>query len=195
MKRLLLIVLLATGTLASAQLVPKPLTFRATAASAEMPDPPLLGPFTELFQTLGRPKPFSVVANTDMPEPAALNLTFTPAKTAEAVPFHKRIFIAEVVAYTVPNILDGVTTVRVVRRGFTEEPFPWGSAELLGTRPGIARYTLIMGGVQAAVTFASYKLEHSRSRKLRLLGHSLMVNRSVVHTVCFVSNLRLGPTP
>jgi hypothetical protein len=49
-----------------------------------------------------------------------------------------------------------------------------------------------MGGMQAAVTFASYKLQHSHSRTLRLLGHSLMVKRSVDHTTCFVSNLRLG---
>jgi len=130
-----------------------------------------------------------------MPGPPVLNPTFKPANTPEVAPFHKRIFIAEVVAYTVPNILDGVTTIRMVRHGFTEEPLPWGSAELIGTRPGIARYTLVMGGVEAAVTFASYKLEHSRNRKLRWLGHSLMVKRSVDHTVCFVSNLGLGPHP
>jgi hypothetical protein len=125
----------------------------------------------------------------------ALNPTSKPAKTPEVSPFHKKIFIAEVVAYTVPNVLDGITTIRGVRRGFTEEPFPRGSAELLGSRPGVVRYTLIMGGIQAAVTFAAYKLEHSRSRTLRLVGHSLMVNRSVDHATCFVSNLRLGPTP
>jgi hypothetical protein len=196
MKRLLLIVLLVAGTLASAQQLPKPQPFRATAALAEMPDLHLLGPLTETSQTSGRPKSLSLVANADMPEPAPLNPTFKPAfkpaNTSEVARFHKKIFIAEVVAYTVPNILDGVTTVRAVRRGFTEQPLPWGSAELIGTRPGIARYTLVMGGMQAAVTFASYKLQHSHSRTLRLLGHSLMVKRSVDHTTCFVSNLRLG---
>jgi hypothetical protein len=195
MKRLLLIVLLVAGTVASAQQAPKTQTFRTTTELAELPDLHLLGSLTEPSLALERPKSLSFVPNADMPEPAPLNPTFKPAKTPEVVSFNKRIFMAEVVAYTVPNILDGVTTVRAVRRGFTEGPLPMGSAELLGQRPGIARYTLIMGGMQVAVTFASYKLEHSRSRTLRLLGHSLMLKRSVDHTVGAVNNLRLGPTP
>jgi hypothetical protein len=195
MKRLLVIVivLLIAGTLASAQQMPARQTLRASADV--VPDPHLLGPLSEPSQTLARPGSFSFLANADTPEPAALNPTLKPATTPEVARFHKRVFIAEVVAYTVPNVLDGVTTASAIRRGFTEEPLPWGSAELIGRRPGVARYTLVMGGIQAAVTFASYKLEHSRSRTLRLLGHSLMIKRAVDHTTCFVSNLRLGPNP
>jgi hypothetical protein len=194
MKRLLLMVLLVVGTLSSAQQMPQPQSFRSTGELAAMPDLHLLGLLTEPSQTWGRPRSFTF-ADADLPEPLALNPTLKPAKTPEVSPFHKKIFIAEVVAYTVPNVLDGITTIRGVRRGFTEEPFPRGAAELLGSRPGVVRYTLIMGGIQAAVTVASYKLEHSRSRTLRFLGHSLMIKRSVDHTTCFVSNLTLGPTP
>ncbi|HEX7288477.1 MAG TPA: hypothetical protein VF532_19995 [Candidatus Angelobacter sp.] len=199
MKRLLLPVLLVAGTLASAQQLPQPQAFRTAAELAGMPSLQLLGPLTEPSLTLERPKSLSLVANADMTAPAPVNPTFKPvirpAKTPEVAFFNKKIFMAEVVAYTVPNILDGVTTVRAIRRGYTEGPLPWGSSQLIGERPGIARYTLVMGGMQAAVTFASYKLEHSRNRTLRLLGHSLMLKRSVDHTVGFVNNVRLGPNP
>jgi hypothetical protein len=194
MKRLLLLVLLM-GTLASAQQLPQLQNYRAPAERVALPDLHLFGPLSALSQTSAHTKSFSFLANADASEPVPLNPVLKPVKTPEVSPFHKKIFVAEVVAYTVPNILDGITTIRGVRRGFTEEPFPRGAAELLGNRPGVVRYTLVMGGIQAAVTFASYKLEHSQSRTLRFLGHSLMVKRSVDHTVCFVNNLTLGPAP
>jgi hypothetical protein len=122
---------------------------------------------------------------------------FTPVlRPVEQKPvFHKKIFFTEFVAYTAANIVDGVTTVRGVRRGFTESSWPRGSAELLGLRPGIARYTATMGAVELGAAFASYRLQHSQNRYLRMLGHSLMFEGTVEHTVGFASNLRLPSQP
>jgi hypothetical protein len=110
-------------------------------------------------------------------------------------PFHKRIFATEVTAYTLANIVDGITTVRGVKRGFTEAPFPRGASEFLGPRPGATRYVLTMGAMQVAANFASYRLQHSHSRVLRLLGHSIMAEGIVDHTSGFVNNLMLGNHP
>ncbi|HVG92291.1 MAG TPA: hypothetical protein VNB54_12440, partial [Alphaproteobacteria bacterium] len=109
--------------------------------------------------------------------------------------FSKKLYVTELAAYTVPNILDGITTVRGVRRGFTESPWPRGSEEILGSRPGIARYTATMGGIEVAVAFASYHLQHSQNRYLRLMGHSLMAEGAVDHTIGFASNLTLPSHP
>lgn len=124
-------------------------------------------------------------------------LLYTPApRIAEPKPaFHKKLFVTELAAYTVPNILDGITTVHGVRRGFTESSWPRGSAELLGSRPGIARYTATMGGLEVAVAFASYRLQHSQNRYLRLMGHSLMAEGAIDHSIGFVSNLGLPSHP
>lgn len=109
--------------------------------------------------------------------------------------FHKKIFMMEFAAYTAANILDGITTVRGVQRGFTEASFPQGASEFLGRRPGAARYALTMGAMQTAATFASYRLQHSHSRVLRMIGHSIMAEGIVDHTSGFVNNLMLGSHP
>jgi hypothetical protein len=130
--------------------------------------------------------------------PPAFRPAFRSTQELEAgrVPqFHKKIFVSEVAAYTVSNILDGITTVRGVNRGFTEASFPKGASEFLGRRPGAARYALTMGAMQTAATFASYRLQHSHSRVLRLLGHSIMAEGIVDHTSGFVNNLMLGSQP
>lgn len=109
--------------------------------------------------------------------------------------FHKKIFMTEFAAYTAANIVDGITTVRGVQRGFTEASFPQGASEFLGRRPGAARYAVTMGAMQTAATFASYRLQHSHSRVLRMIGHSIMAEGIVDHTSGFVNNLMLGSHP
>jgi hypothetical protein len=130
-----------------------------------------------------------------LPDPPVVHPTAKPATPPNLQPFRKKLFIAEIAAYTVPNILDGVSTVRGVRRGFTEAPFPEGAAELLGRRPGATRYVLTMGAMETAAVFASYRLQHSRSRLLRMLGHGLMAEGSIDHSIGFISNLNLGSRP
>jgi hypothetical protein len=152
----------------------------------------------------------SAPAPTDLPEPSSFRLlpqpgalagppalrpVAKPAKLPDLQPFRKKVFVAEIAAYTVPNILDGISTVRGVRRGFTEAQFPEGASELLGRRPGTGRYVLTMGVMEAASVLASYRLLHSRSRVLRMLGHGLMAEGSIDHSVGFISNLSLGTRP
>jgi hypothetical protein len=128
-------------------------------------------------------------------EPPALRPVAKPAKLPNLQPFRRKVFLAEVAAYTVPNILDGISTVRGVRRGFTEAQFPEGASELLGRRPGTGRYVLTMGAMETASVLASYRLLHSRSRVLRMLGHGLMAEGSIDHSIGFISNLSLGRRP
>jgi hypothetical protein len=137
----------------------------------------------------------SSVEMSEMPAPPAFRSTKELAEASRFPQFHKKIFVAEVVAYTVPNILDGITTVRGVKRGFSEAPFPKGASELLGSRPGATRYVLTMGAMQTVATIASYRLQHSRSRVLRMLGHSIMAEGIVDHTSGFANNLMLGNHP
>ncbi|HLW53901.1 MAG TPA: hypothetical protein VKW06_13775 [Candidatus Angelobacter sp.] len=135
-------------------------------------------------------------------EPPSLNTTtealaFTPiARPVEQKPvFHKKVFISEVAAYTVANVLDGITTVRGVRRGFTESSWPRGSAELLGTRPGIGRYAATMGAMEVGAAFISYRLQHSQNRYLRLMGHSFLLEGTVDHSLGSANNLALPSHP
>ncbi len=131
----------------------------------------------------------------EMPVPSAFQSTKELSEAGRFPQVHKKIFVAEVGAYTVANIFDGITTVRGVKRGFTEAAFPKGASEFLGQRPGATRYVLTMGAMQAAATFASYRLQHSHSRVLRMLGHSIMAEGIVDHTSGFVNNLMLGNHP
>jgi hypothetical protein len=139
----------------------------------------------------------SVAAPDPAPASAAVALAYAPVpRPSEQKPaFHKKLFISEMAAFTVANVLDGITTVRGVRRGFTETSWPRGSSELLGARPGIARYTATMGGLELGAAFASYRLQHSQNRYLRMLGHSFMVEGTVEHTMGFASNLTLPSRP
>jgi hypothetical protein len=101
-------------------------------------------------------------------------------KSAEPV-FNKKIFWTEVGGYTVPNILDGFTTI-ARPQGYEEAGFPRGSSFLLGTQPCAARYVVTMGAMQVATSFAAYQLEHSHRRFLRLVGHALMIQGIYAHT-------------
>jgi hypothetical protein len=143
------------------------------------------------------PKFLSVAATEPATTGTAEAMVFTPVpKFTEQKPvFHKKIFISEMAVYTAANVLDGITTVRGVRRGFTESAWPRGSSELLGLRPGIGRYTATMGAMQLGAMFASYRLQHSQNRYLRMMGHSLMMEGIVDHTMGFASNLNLPSQP
>ena len=146
------------------------------------------------FQTS---KFLSVAATEPSSAGAAEALVYAPVpRLSEQKPvFHKKLFISELAVYTAANIVDGITTVRGVRRGFTESAWPKGSSELLGARPGIARYTATMGALELGAAFVSYRLQHSQNRYLRLVGHSFMVEGTVDHTIGFASNLRLPSQP
>ena len=102
--------------------------------------------------------------------------------------FSKKIFWAETGAYSLFNILDGYTTV-VRPPGYQEARFPHGSAFMLGTSPSVARYALIMGGMQVATSFAAYRLEHSQKRFLRLVGHTLMLQGTYAHADGYIGNV------
>jgi hypothetical protein len=139
------------------------------------------------------PAEHSTVEATEFTAPPAFRST--RELEANFPQFHKKIFVTEMAAYTAANILDGITTVRGVQRGFTEAPFPKGASEFLGRRPGASRYALTMGAMQTVATFASYRLQHSHSRVLRMIGHSIMAEGIVDHTSGFVNNLMLGSHP
>lgn len=112
----------------------------------------------------------------------------------DAPSFSKKIFASEVAAYTVSNVLDGYTTVRDTRWGYSEAPFPQGTAYILGSHPDTLRYVAVMGGIEVIKSFAAYKLEHSHKRVWRLLGHGLMLQEVYAHTTGFVNNLQFnGP--
>lgn len=119
---------------------------------------------------------------------ATLNLSPAP-KPSEHV-FSKKIFWTEVGAYTLSNVLDGYTTV-AHPAGYQEAGFPQGSAYLLGKDPSAARYAVTMGLMEAATSFAAYRLEHSRNRFARILGHSLMAQGIYAHTEGYIANVVL----
>lgn len=150
-----------------------------------------------LIPALQAPKLLSVAATEPAAASAAEAMVFSPVPrfTEQKPVFHKKLFISEMAVYTAANVLDGITTVRGVRRGFTESAWPRGSSELLGLRPGIARYTATMGAMQLGAMFASYRLQHSQNRYLRMMGHSLMMEGVVDHTMGFASNLNLPSHP
>ncbi|HEY6272478.1 MAG TPA: hypothetical protein VIX19_10855 [Terriglobales bacterium] len=205
MKRVILALtfLWMTSTILSAQRLsepPQPQLTASTVRPGEGLDVQLL-PLLDLSDA-SKAITAAAAAN-ERPTPEPLEMSAPPAfrstnelSEANRFPqFSKKIFVAEFVSYTVPNILDGITTVRGVQRGFTEAPFPKGASELLGSRPGATRYILTMGAMQTVATIASYRLQHSRSRVLRMLGHSIMAEGIVDHTSGFVNNLMLGSHP
>ena len=195
---------LLSGTTLSAQQLTQPPQTRLTASVAKAGDGPEVEPFylLDLADTSKITTSTSAVAPADHSTAEASEFSAPPAfrstrqLEANAIPeFHKKVFVAEIAAYTAANIMDGITTVRGVQRGFTEAPFPKGASEFLGRRPGAARYSLTMGAMQTAATFASFRLQHSHSRVLRMLGHSIMAEGIVDHTSGFVNNLMLGSHP
>jgi hypothetical protein len=104
--------------------------------------------------------------------------------------FNKKIFWAEAGAFTLSNILDGYTTVSQTP-GYEESPFSEGSLFLLGKHPSVGRYVATMGAIQVATSFAAYRLEHRQKRRLRIVGHALMIQGTYAHTDGFISNVRL----
>jgi hypothetical protein len=194
---------LLIATTLSAQQFTQPAQTRLTASAASAGK----GSDAELLQLLDladssktptsaaavAPAEHSIVEGTEFTAPPAFRST--RELEAPLPQFHKKVFVTEVAAYTAANILDGITTVRGVQRGFTEASFPQGASEFLGRRPGATRYALTMGAMQTAVTFASYRLQHSHSRVLRMIGHGIMAEGIVDHTSGFVNNLMLGSHP
>lgn len=194
--------LLIATTLSAQQLIQPP-QGQLTASVAKVGDGPDVEPWRllDLGETSKTMTPITVTP-ADHSTAEASEFSAPPAfrstrqLEANAIPeFHKKIFVAEIAAYTASNIMDGITTVRGVQRGFTEASFPKGASEFLGRRPGATRYSLTMGAMQTAATFASFRLQHSHSRVLRMLGHSIMAEGIVDHTSGFVNNLMLGSHP
>ena len=193
---------LLIATALSAQQLIQPTQGRLTASVAKAGDGPDVEPWRLLdlgetskitTSTAVAPAEHSTVEATEFTAPPAFRST--RQLEANFPQFHKKIFVTEIAAYTAANILDGITTVRGVQRGFTEASFPKGASEFLGRRPGATRYSLTMGAMQTAATFASFRLQHSHSRVLRMLGHSIMAEGIVDHTSGFVNNLMLGSHP
>jgi len=105
--------------------------------------------------------------------------------------FNKKLFIAEVSAYTAINVVDGITTAQSVHEGNVEGPFPGGSSYLLGQRPSMVRYFVTMGLLETGISFTAYRLQHSDKKWLRLTGHALMIQAAYGHTDGVIRNLRL----
>jgi hypothetical protein len=109
----------------------------------------------------------------------------------DAPSFNKKLFIAELSTYTAMNVLDGITTVQNVQKGYIEGNFPAGSSYLLGHRPSAARYAVTMGLIEVGVSVVSYRLQHSRTKWLRVVGHGLMIQAAYGHTDGSIRNIRL----
>jgi hypothetical protein len=105
--------------------------------------------------------------------------------------FNKKLFIAELSTYTTMNVLDGITTAQSVREGNVEGSFPSGSSYLLGRRPSVVRYAVTMGLLEAGVSLAAYRLQHSKTKWLRVAGHGLMIQGAYGHTDGVIRNIRL----
>ena len=105
--------------------------------------------------------------------------------------FNKKLFIAELSAYTTMNVLDGITTAQSVHEGNVEGGFPSGSSYLLGRRPSVVRYAITMGLLEAGVSLTAYRLQHSKMKWLRVAGHGLMIQGAYGHTDGVIRNIRL----
>jgi hypothetical protein len=105
--------------------------------------------------------------------------------------FNKKLFIAELSAYTAINVVDGITTAQSVREGNVEGGFPGGSSYLLGQRPSVVRYFLTMGLLETGISFTAYRMQHSNNKWLRVAGHGLMIQAAYGHTDGVIRNIRL----
>ena len=105
--------------------------------------------------------------------------------------FNKKLFILELSTYTTMNVLDGITTAQSIHKGYVEGNFPAGSSYLLGRRPSVARYAVTMGLIETGISIASYRLQHSKTKWLRLVGHGLMIQAAYGHTDGVIRNIRL----
>jgi hypothetical protein len=103
--------------------------------------------------------------------------------------YNRRLFWAEVGAYSAANLADGITTVRNSHDHFIEQPFPRGSQELLGRYPTTLRYTVVMGAMEMGSVLLAHRLERSDSRFLRILGHSLILTATVAHADGAIHNV------
>ena len=113
---------------------------------------------------------------------AALLFPAPAAAQIERVPRFNKPFVIESVAFTAANIADGIMTTRDSRMDIWEAPFPQGSSELLGRYPTAGRYALVMSAEQLTCEFTAWKLEHSKNRFVRRLGHGLMAEAIAAHT-------------
>lgn len=112
--------------------------------------------------------------------------TFAGAADLPAAPSHTgwlkpTPFKMEIAAYTIASTLDGITTAQNGRLGFYELGFPQGSAWMLGKYPSSARYAVTFGAIEIAEAVLCYRLQHSRRRALRILGHGILLEQTYEH--------------
>jgi hypothetical protein len=105
--------------------------------------------------------------------------------------FNKKLFIVELSTYTTMNMLDGITTAQSIHKGYVEGNFPAGSSYLLGRRPSVVRYAVTMGLIETGISIASYRLQHSKTKWVQLVGHGLMIQAAYGHTDGVIRNIRL----
>lgn len=103
--------------------------------------------------------------------------------------FSVPLFSAEAVVYTLANAADGVTTIRNIRGGATEEGWPNGEGWVLGKRPTVSRWVIAEGGMEIGICLASWKLQHSRRAWVRGVGHGLMAWKIQAHSMGAVHNI------
>jgi len=89
---------------------------------------------------------------------------------------------------TTATVLDGISTVNKVESGLYVEK---GSPYLYGTKPTAASYFGPALAIEVGLAFTSYRLQHSRSKSLRMIGHGLMGYKTYVHLDGFIHNVRI----
>jgi hypothetical protein len=100
----------------------------------------------------------------------------------------------EATANAIANAADLATTKWNTIRGVRELPFPNGSSNLIGSRPGIGRYAVMYVPLEIGETLLAKQLEKSPRRLTRFLGHILINGPTVAHAAGAIRNLRI-PTP
>jgi len=103
---------------------------------------------------------------------------------APVLPRSHKLFLSEVGALTAANALDGYTTLRDSKWGYTEESF------VLGKRPGPGKYIGVEGGIEVMTLFGARELEKNRHKVLRLCGHYLIVVETSAHVDGAIHNFR-----
>lgn len=142
--------------------------------------------------SFGQELPETPVPQANLP---VMNRVFNRVVNAATRPYGKKVFWTEVGVYTAFNIADGISTVRNANRGFVETGTPW----MYETKPSVASYFGPAFALEGLHVFAAYKLQHSKNRMLRGIGHGLLADGTFVHTKGFIGNVglpsRTAPAP
>ena len=115
------------------------------------------------------------------------NAQAAPAATSR---FHISLFSAESAALAAATTFDYIETLKDTNCGLLEANFPTGTAEVYGKRPTAAS-ALPMFAISAAAAYASYRMERSHSKALRLTGHGIMIFGSVAHFSAASHDIRI----